>query len=55
MTPVRTRRGKLVHILSPNAGDDGPNLLCGRRLKSLIIEPDAQPTCDACVSAMTTN
>jgi hypothetical protein len=50
MTPVRSKHGRLVHLTA-----DLRNLLCGRRVKQMLVEPDAQPDCPTCVVIATTN
>jgi hypothetical protein len=46
MTPVRTRRGKVVHLTH-----DLQVTLCGKTLQGYIVEPRAEPLCRACIRA----
>lgn len=60
MTPVRGRRGVLIHLVAAGIREDlepaeAPIILCGARIRSLIVEPDAQVTCDKCLEISTTN
>ncbi len=53
MTPVRGRRGKLVHCVTHGvhrdlAPEDVPNLLCGRSIKAPLIV-DEEIDCPACL------
>lgn len=59
MTPVRARRGKVVHAVAIGirrdlAPDEIPNLVCGKRLKSAVIT-DEHVNCEACVDILFNN
>jgi hypothetical protein len=55
MTYVRSRRGKLVHIVTPHGTrrDLCPDLIaplvCGRRLLGCVVVFDEEATCPACL------
>ena len=60
MTPVRARRGRLIHLVAIGIGkdlapEDLPVVLCGRRIKSPVVEPDLSVTCERCHEIATTN
>lgn len=44
MTPVRGKRGRLIHLSA-----DLRKTLCGRRVEGWIVEPDTNATCSVCV------
>jgi hypothetical protein len=53
MTPVRSRRGKIVHLVATGirrdlAPEQIPAVVCGKRLKSAVVTDD-DVTCDACL------
>ena len=57
MTPVRSRRGKLVHAMETGirrdlAPDEIPALVCGKRLKSAVVATDEYVTCPVCVEIL---
>jgi hypothetical protein len=58
VTPVRGRRGVLVHAWQPLGKrrdlcpDDVPSLVCGRRLKGAVVLFDEYITCPSCVEIM---
>jgi hypothetical protein len=60
VTPVRGKRGLLIHLVASGIREDlepseAPIILCGTRIRSLIVEPDAQVTCEKCIEIATTN
>lgn len=54
MTPVRGKRGSLVHAWMPDGSrrdlcpDDIPNIVCGKRLRGPLITDD-NIDCPACL------
>jgi len=59
MTPVRSKRGKLVHAVAHGirrdlAPDDVPTLVCGKKLKGCRVT-DEHVTCPACVEILFNN
>lgn len=44
MTPVRTRKGKRMHLSA-----DLRNTLCNRHLVAPIVEPNESPNCIRCL------
>lgn len=57
MTPVRGRRGKLVHAMAVGirqdlAPDEIPQLVCGKKLKGAVIAHDEYVTCPVCVEIL---
>lgn len=57
MTAVRGKRGRLVHAWMPHGKrrdlcpDEIPSLICGRRMKGVIVV-DEHVDCPACVSIL---
>lgn len=55
MTYVRSRRGRLVHIVTPHgtrrdlSPDQIPQIVCGRRLLGCVVVLDEEVTCRACL------
>lgn len=54
MTKVRSKRGRLVHAVTPHgtrrdlAPEDIPEIECGRKLKGAVIVDD-HVSCPACI------
>lgn len=53
VTPVRGKRGALVHLCTYGVGrdkapEDLPVVLCGVRISQPIVEPDSEVTCWKC-------
>lgn len=58
MTPVRSRRGRLVHAVATGlrrdlAPDEIPTLVCGKRIKGAVVV-DEHIDCPACVEILFT-
>lgn len=54
MTPVRGKRGRLVHAMMIGIRRDLdpaeiPNLVCGKRLRGAIVVSDEEISCPACL------
>ena len=54
MTPVKGKRGKLVHAMAYGirrdlAPEDITTLVCGRKMKGAVIAYDEYVTCPTCV------
>lgn len=57
MTPVRGKRGKLVHAMTIGirrdlAPDEIPSLVCGKKLRGAVIAEDEYVTCPHCVEIL---
>jgi hypothetical protein len=50
MTPVRSRRGALIHLTA-----DLRRTMCGRKADGWVVEPDAVETCIVCHANARTN